>query len=497
MAKRKDKNSKEEYRRRKKLREEATKPLFPGKEGQEISLEEVLAVHARMRSKLSRAENEEFSKILEEKQGDAEAQEKGPFRFNFRDMAEEARTRVRARTVVELLSSRQYKGQKRETAEEQSVDSYLQFLSFALWTSRQETRPDRRALAMRTYVSMQNARVFHIGPETYIAVHQEADRFTTEMSGLSYQPYSPEPEPVPKGDNRLYLKTFMQAAKQQVYPDKLPFPAIFLGYGPGVKLPEHTMEAKSPSELRTRIEELYILGHMLTDDGYALNCYKGFVTNEQGEKSYAIWFDEARSPETGWTRSPALDLEPWTLPHLVRILNDYRTFVIETEMSGELRRDIKQHRKQLGLEDFKVMPKPYYQLRLQSHVVRDKVRKQLGRPPSPKSYKTDVRGHERCRIRRGPLPIDPKLATKLQQRGYKLFTTNTLDEETFQRLHERGFAFKRSDEWLAVKASWIKDHMSSLDPKLPYIPAVRTIGKVRVRPRKISGSGFEDPANHG
>lgn len=131
---------------------------------------------------------------------------------------------------------------------------------------------------------------------------------------------------------------------------------------------------------------------------------------------------------------------------------------------------------------------------MQSHVVRERVVKNLGKPPAPRRYKTDVRGHERCRIRRGPLPIDPKLAEKLQHRGYKLFTVNPLDQETFQKLSERGFAYKKSDEWLAVKASWIKDHLSSVDPNLPYVPAVRKLGKVRVQPRK-HGSGFEDPAN--
>jgi hypothetical protein len=486
--------SKDEWRRRK-------KKLIgdPNAVPKIATVEEVRDIFCKMRGKLSSAEQTELDKIMDAQVQALEAGEVPgpPYSINFKAMAEEARTRVQARTSSEIRAARQFKGAKRATPEEQSVDSYLQFLSFALWTSRQETRPDRRALAMRTYVAMQNARVFHIGPETYIAVHQEADRFTTEMCGLSYEPHTEGPKPsVPEKESRLYLKTFMQEAKRQSYPENLPFPAIFLGYGPGARLPDHTMESKSPSELRTRIEELYILGHLVTDEGYILNCYRGVTRDENDTESYAIWFDEARCPEAGWTRSPGLDLEPWTVPHLIRILNDYRTFVLETEMSGEIRRDIKQHKKQLGLDDYKYMPSPYYRLRLQSKVVQEKVRKQLGQPPRPKTYKTDVRGHERCRIRRGPLPIEPKLAGKLQQYGYKLFTTNTLDEETFQRLSERGLGYKRSDEWLAVKASWIRDHMSSLDPKLPYIPAVRTIGKVRVRPRKTTGGWTEDPAAH-
>lgn len=383
--------------------------------------------------------------------------------------------------------TRKYQGQQHDKPEDQSLESYLEALAYTLRVSRQEANTDRRAEAMRMYVAFREARVFHIGQETYAAVHAEADRYTTEMAGLEYQPPNIRRE-VPYAENVRYVQTFMREAKRQAWPEKFPFPVIFLGYGKGVVLPLESGRLRAPSKVREDIVEIRLLGHLLTAEGHALTFLQGGV-----EAGVIQWCDEARTIVAGWTRG--LDLEPWTLPHLVRIINDHRTFVLETELSGAIRRSIKENRKPLGLDDYKHMPKPYYTLRLQTHVIRDKVRKQLGRPGKPKSYKTDVRGHERCRIRRGPLPIDPKLADKLQKRGYAIFSTNTLDPETFQRLSERGAAFKRADEWLAVKATWVKDHLSSNNPNLPYIPAMRVAKVAQTEPQRQTGSWTDDPAS--
>lgn len=484
MAQRNDKNSKEEWRRRKKLREQQVKAA----EGREsyATAEEIKARFFEIGKKLSPAEKIEFEQLMDERMRVFEDGELPPFDIDLNGMASEARTRAR------LKSTRQYLAQPRPTSEEDSVDSYLEMMSYALKFSRAEADPERRAEMLRAYMVFREARVFHIGPETYIAVHQEADRYTTELAGLDYQP-GRERKEIPKEENDKYLRVFFSEGKRQPYPEHLPFPNIYLGYGSGVGLPEHTISSKAPSQLKDRLERIYIVGHHLSADGYALNCFRGTVRNDDGTLTKVIWCEEAHSPDYGWARG--MDLEPWTLPHLIRLINEHRTFVLTTELSGALRRDIKQNRKELGLEDYKHMPKPYYSLRLESKVIRDKVRKQLGRPPSPRLYKTDVRGHERCRIWRGPLPIDPELAAKLLKRDYKLFTTNALDPETYQRLAERGLAYKRSDEWLAVKASWVKDHMSSTDPDLPYVPAVRRLGNVRVRPCKpLTGAWTEDPA---
>lgn len=340
---------------------------------------------------------------------------------------------------------------------------------------------------MRTYLAFREARVFHIGHDAYIAVHQEADRHTTEMAGLDFHI---ERRAIPKDENDRYLATFQREARLQPWPEHLPFPFMFLGYDAGVVLPLDSARARAPVGVRDALVEIQVLGHLITADGFATAFLRGTQANGQA----GFWCDDARDPEHGWTRG-SLELEPWTIPHLVRLINDHRTFVVETELSGAARESVTKNRVPLGLDDYAHMPKPYYALRLQTRTIKDVVQKQLKNPPRPKSYKTDVRGHERCRIRRGPMPIDPELAIKLNKRGYKVFSTTTLDEATFKLLSERGMAYKRADEWLAVKTSWVDDFMSPADPKLPYVPAVRKIGKVRTRPRKPSGSWTDDPSS--
>lgn len=484
MAKRNQKNSKDEWRRRKKAKEKAE---AQPQDGEALRTPEDVKRQLQKALKgLSEAERAEFHDRWGEQMNDIEAGViQPPYHIHLGRMAQEARAAVRSKTEF-----RRYKPTKREKPEDQSVESYLEGMSYVLRASRQEQDPKRKAEAMRMYVAWREARVFHIGHETYIAVHQEADRYTTEMSGLDYHPYNPQRE-IPAPENDRYTRTLMKLSKHQGWPDKFPFPVIYLGYDKGAILPQSSSWLKAPSSIRDKLTQVRVLGHLLTAEGYALSWIEGTCQDETGT-SIVQWIDEDRSSEYGWPRG--LGLEPWILPHLVRIINDHRTFVVEAEISGEVRRGIKENKKALGLDDYRHMPKPYYTLRMHTHVVREKVKKQLGRPRKSRSYKTDVRGHERCRIRRGVLPIDPKLADKLQKRGYKIFSTNQLDQETFERLAQRGLAFKKADEWLAVKATWIDDFMSSTDPKLPYIPAVRKLGSVRVRPRKHTGAWTEDPA---
>lgn len=369
-----------------------------------------------------------------------------------------------------------------EAPEDQSVEAYLRGLNYALRACRDERQ---KALGMRLYMSFREARVFHLGHDTYITVHQEADRHTTEMAGLDFHM---ERRVIPQDEDEKYRTTFQREARIQPWPEHLPFPCMFLGYDVGCVLPLETARIRAPSHIHDDLIEVTLLGHLITDTGLAVAFLQGRTHNSIG-----FWCDEARSPETGWTRG-SMDLEPWTIPHMVRLINDNRTFVLESELSGPARKSVEKNRAALDLDSYAHMPRPYYSLRLQSHTIKEKVRKQLGSPPRPKSYKTDVRGHERCRIRRGALPIDPKLAEKLQRRGYKVFASTALDTETFRILSERGVAYKRADEWLAVKASWVDHFVSPADPNLPYVPAVRKIGKVRTRPRTVSGAWTDDPA---
>lgn len=380
-----------------------------------------------------------------------------------------------------------YAAKKRDKPEEQSVESYLEAVSYALSVARHERDPDRRAMAMRYWDSLREARVIHIGQELYQVVHHTADRYTTEtLAGQEWQP--PNFGAVPQAEQKHFVNTLIREGKRQAYPDKLPFEAVFLGYATGVdEMLEH-VDNHAPLKLRGRIQKGYLLGHVMDDTGLALAVRKAVLD----DGSQVMWINECRVPDGGWIRG--IDLEPWILPHLIQIINEHRTFVVEHGLTKQQRRDIKDNRKRFG-HDYKHMPKPYYTLKVQSKVLEEKTQKAFSPPRKPMSYRTDVRAHERCRVRRGSLPIDPKLEEKLRKRGYRIFTGNRLDEETYRRLSERGMAYKKADEWLAIKVAWVDQHYTSNDERLPYIPAVRKLGSVRVEGKKFTGSWREDPAS--
>lgn len=289
------------------------------------------------RAKLTPAVRAEFDRLWAAKFEEIQAVQDpdAEISVNQQEIIEEAERRVRLRQDV-----RKYESQRHDKPEDQSLETYLEAIAYTLRVSRQEVNPDRRAEALRMYVTFREARVFHLGQETYAAVHAEADRYTTEMAGLDYQPPDAR-QPIPEEENARYVRTFMREAKHQPWPEKFPFPVIYLGYGKGVILPLGTGRLKAPSAVRDDIVEVRLLGHLLTAEGHALTWLQAFVQSPENVGTIQ-WCDEARTIEAGWTRG--LDLEPWTLPHLVRIINDHRTFVIETEVSGAVRRSIKENR---------------------------------------------------------------------------------------------------------------------------------------------------------
>ena len=240
------------------------------------------------------------------------------------------------------------------------------------------------------------------------------------------------------------------------------------------------------------------MGHLITDDGYVVAIIKALARDDDGAPMSVVWFNHLRDQHGGWAPSE-FNLEPWLLPSLIKIINDHRTFIIETPLTSGMRQHYKHNRKKLGGKSGQrgYTPPPYYTLRLKNKLIRDRVRKGLPKPPAPRSYRTDVRGHERCRVMRGPFPLDPELGAKLRKRGYKMFTTNDLDADTLRRLHERGLPYKRADEWLAILTTWVGEHFTSNDDSLPYVPACRVPGEVRIKPRQPGRGWADDPASTG
>lgn len=362
-------------------------------------------------------------------------------------------------------STEPYAPQSRRRQEDWSVERYMQVLSNLYYMSKVETNPDRRRETVIAWTNVRDAKIFHVPSETYIALHQEADRYTAEVvSGFAYNG-----NPSVK-DSLRYSLSLRRAAQLIKYPDRFPFPRVFLGYGQGPQIRADAMRYKSPAKLEKDVVGGTLLGHLVTEEGYIT----GFFLVELADGNSFFLVDAVHYPGSSWPST--IDLEPWIVPNIIHIINDFRTFSLET-IDKETRRAFKDNRKKLGLKNEPIhLPPPFYTLKLDYQIIRQRVRSELNKGrKGPKGFRSDVRGHERCKIARGPLPLEPKVAEKLKQRGYKIFTLEPLDAETHQKLAVRGLAFKRANEWLAVKTVWVAEHQSPKNPELPYIPALRVM----------------------
>jgi len=378
--------------------------------------------------------------------------------------------------------------------QDRSVENYMRAMASMFAATRVE-QGRRKRDAIILWQCLRDARVFHFKPEVYAALHHEVDVWTTEeLAGLTWRNAAKSTgKRPPKEEGELLRATILKACARAPYPDKFPFPSMFIGYGAGLQLSLAQLAMRAPGDLQDRLVSGSLIGHVMTEDGFACAIIEAVARSDEGPVMDVVWFDTLRSGGGGgWVRSE-FHLEPWVLPNFVAIINDHRKFVLENPMAPHMRRQFKQDRKKMGLpHNRRHTPPPYYTLRMKTQLIREKVRKGMAGPPSPRSYKTDVRGHERCRIARGPFPLDPELGAKFRKRGYKLFTTNHPDADTLARLHERGQPYKRADEWLAILTTWVETHLTNNDPDLPYIPAVRIAGNVRTSPKRQPTSSWAD-----
>jgi len=160
---------------------------------------------------------------------------------------------------------------------------------------------------------------------------------------------------------------------------------------------------------------------------------------------------------------------------IIDIINDHKRFIVEKGKGKKAQKSLRKAGKRAGSVGY--VPAPYYVVRLKDELVEDIARSEHGSRPRFLSHRYDRRGHERCYIRRGPLPLDEETRAKLERAGYEIFTTERPDAENMRRVAERGMRPKAHDEWLAVLTKWISETICG-DESLPYVPAVRVPTKL-------------------
>lgn len=254
-------------------------------------------------------------------------------------------------------------------------------------------------------------------------------------------------------DHRAVSPIFEQqladlANKELKYPEKLPFPATYLSFGEGF----HSY-----------------------DDSQVADTLMGFLVSEKiawqffiGRKHPAL-LPVCFYHEGHWTNF--CSKAPWCMVQLIDLINSYRTFVEEVPRGLKMKMAYEKMGKRLGLKH--CVPPPYYHVKLHEVHLKEKAESLL---PSGRllGHRHDRRGHERCKFRRGKLPMDEKLEAKLVERGYEVFKQNPVDVHAIRRLSIRGMPYKAADEWLAIKTTWVKDTVVG-NESLPYVPSIHVV----------------------
>lgn len=245
------------------------------------------------------------------------------------------------------------------------------------------------------------------------------------------------------------------------YPERTPFSDTYFSFGDGVSV-----------ELENAASG--ILCGILVTPALAVGLMRAVKVAPAADNPdphlvlVECWYNDGKWREEFW------------LPHaqalliaLVDLVNNYRSFVLEQEPTASERIKYRQLAKRFVVR--RPIPQPYYTIRLKTKVVHTSVyrtARRLAQYSIEFSHRFDVRGHERCKIQRGKLPIDPKTEKILERRGYKLFGAGQPPEHVCALLQSRGIPLRGGGEWLAVKVFWVSEHIKGPEDK-PYVPAVR------------------------
>lgn len=303
------------------------------------------------------------------------------------------------------------------------------------------------------------------------------------------------------------------------FPDKMPFDHVLLLYpwtgltqdgrpprvgteqaasimGSGIVLDDEQLAFRYGPDVVPKLREFGIwsvFGHLISHDGQAWELLRWTSLTVEGtnhrvdlvglEGLESLSRDTDITVASGFAATRVRDLEkwwsplsmtPWVLSAVIGMINDYKTLVVEKPKTSD-RMAVKRWAKKRRLKS--IRPPMYYGIMLQDNVVfLNAVRDQFEKSKDRKAYlnfQSDVRGHERCRIRRGPMPMGPRDREKYQARGYTLYEqVMDLDSEDEKRLRERGMPLKERGEWLAIKTTWVNSYMKGPEGA-PYRPAIR------------------------
>ena len=332
--------------------------------------------------------------------------------------------------------------------------------------------------------ALPEASVFVMAPDQYATYLHEAEVYCTEVLAGHEWSRIPDGDPGKQWlrDEELARQRYDAIAKESRTmgppdPERWPFESMWISFGAGHTLTDIHMAARLQRETIQGLGmmQVTVLGQLwtMTDRGPLITEAMEFIsmTGETGPVAGVCW-TVVWSPtqETAGWRHP-YDHNPWVCHALHQHLLDFRTFIVEREWKPH-----QTNRPGDGpptVVERRAIPKPYYLVKLKSQVIEKGFRTALPRRRKFEyQHQFKVRGHYRVRIKRGTLPMPEEAREILAQRGYTIYTLGQMSQEHTHMLLERGIPVKRTNEWLAILVSWVKDYTKG-PADGPFVPSVR------------------------
>ena len=268
---------------------------------------------------------------------------------------------------------------------------------------------------------------------------------------------------------------------------RMPFDTLFIAHGSGVEMTEQQLWPRGFTNADGDIATGKILGHVVSRSGKVVEMI--WWKNSEGvEHINAFWHrerftwkddvkdHEVLSPDKPMSWKYSYAMLPWVMPEILRAIDDHRTVVVEKEPTFLDKNRFNKELKRAGISPF--TPKPFYIVYMEDKLITRRSKRLIANlRRSARTYRSSVREHSRILVCRGSLPLKPRTEKILEGRGYIIFTTQSLDFETYHAVKVRGHVPKQPREWMAVKRVRVKNHIRGPEDA-PFIPSVRRSRKL-------------------
>ncbi len=378
---------------------------------------------------------------------------------------------------------------------DETLAGYLRILESSLQAAREESGALRtldgapidqgQKFARQLWAIMRNARIFDFSPSDFTTIWEAADHYTTTKIAKQNWIDMGNGKLPSKEDSDQYTDRIDEAGSRVPFPDPLPFDACYFGLGHGVALAEYQWKSRAQDMNDREVIAAAILGYVMwtgPSGGWAVEILQVVEPEDNYILPNVVCMN-------GIWHNPVLNMAPWLTTHLVAVVNDHRQLVVETRLTNNQRHDWGKKSKRLKVPG--LIPKPYYTVRMTKKLIEDsgaRSREALAQISRELAYRHDRRGHERCYIRRGRLPLSAKDAQKLQEAEYQVWTIDEPTSNAYRQLMERGQPPKAPDEWIAILTRWIDPTVVG-DESKPYIPAIRLPAVSEAQPQSASAVG--------